>query len=44
MRWDGTDRRKRTGMLAGAARAEMTVLAVRDWRLREVARETSSLW
>lgn len=31
-------------MVGGAARAEMRVLAVRDWREREVASWTSSLW
>lgn len=44
MRWEGTERRKRTGVSGGAARAEMTVLAVMEGRPREVARATSSAW
>lgn len=44
MRWEGTERRKRTGVSGGAARAEMTVLAVMDGRPRELARATSSAW
>lgn len=43
-RCEGTERRKRTGVSRGAARAEMTVFAVMEGRSREVARATSSAW
>lgn len=38
------ERRKRTGMEAGAERAVMRVLEVRCGRERDVARDSSSEW